>query len=132
MTTDLYNCEKVANKGVSNGYCGLDTNSLVPLINIPNLSESQINNLTNDLSNKADLVSGCLKSSEIPLNVPLTIYTVTTSNNTINITSDNITQGIINKYMTLPIPETSVTNLTSDLSNKADLVTGYLKVQKFH
>ena len=34
LTTDLSNCEKIANKGVANGYCGLDTNSLVPLIYI--------------------------------------------------------------------------------------------------
>ena len=77
--------------------------------------------------NKADLISGYLKSSEIPLSVPLTINTVTTSNNIINLTTDNIIQGTINKYMTLPILESNVTNLTNDLNNKADLVSGYLK-----
>ena len=57
LTTYLSNCEKNANKGISNGYCGLDTNSLISVSNIPNLPESQINNLSNGLSNKADLVS---------------------------------------------------------------------------
>ena len=41
LTTDLSNCEKIANKGISNGYCGLDTNSLISVSNIPNLSESR-------------------------------------------------------------------------------------------
>ena len=82
---------KITNKGIANGYCGLDANSLISVSNIPNLSESQINNLNTDLSNKADLVSGYLKSSEIPLNVPLTINALTTSNNTINLTTENIT-----------------------------------------
>ena len=65
LTTDLSNCEKIANKGIAN--------SLISVSNIPNLSESQINNLTNDLNNKADLINGYLKNSEITLNVPLTI-----------------------------------------------------------
>ena len=37
------------------------------------ISESSVTNLTADLNNKADLVSGYLKNSEIPLSVPLTI-----------------------------------------------------------
>ena len=127
LVTDLSNCEKTANKNISSGYCGLDSNSLVPVNNIPYLSESKITNLTTDLSNKADLVSGYLKNSEIPLTVPLTINSVTTSNNSITLTTDNIPQGTINKYMTVPISESSVTNQTTDLSNKADLVFGYLK-----
>ena len=39
----------------------------INIVNIPNLPESLITNLTSDLLNKADLVSGYLKSSEIPL-----------------------------------------------------------------
>ena len=97
------------------------------MINIPNLYESQINNLSNDLSNRADLFNGYLTNSEIPLSIPLTINGQSASNNSINLTTDNITQGIINKYMTSPISESSVTNLTTDLSNKGDLVAGYLK-----
>ena len=79
------------------------TNTLIPVVNVPNLPESLITNLTSDLSNKADLVSGYLKSSEIPLSIPLSIHTVNTSNNIINLTTDNIPQGTTNKYMTLPI-----------------------------
>ena len=30
-----------------------------------------------------------------------------------------------NKYMTLPILESNVTNITNDSNNKADLVSGY-------
>ena len=66
------------------------------------ISESSVTNLTNDLNNKADLVSGYLKSSEIPLNVPLTINTVTTSDNNISLTTDNISQGTVNKYAVYP------------------------------
>ena len=55
-------------------------------------------NLTSDLLNKADLISGYLKSSEIPLSVPLTTNSVTTLNNIINLATDNIIQGTINKY----------------------------------
>ena len=54
-------------------------NGLINIINIPNLPESMIINLTSDLSNKADLVSGYFKSSEIPLSVPLAINNVSTS-----------------------------------------------------
>ena len=100
---------------------------LINISNIPNLSESMIINLTSDLSNKADLISGYLKLSEIPLSVPLTVNFVTTSNNLLHLTADNIIQGTINKYMTLPILESNVTNLTNDLNNKAELVLGYLK-----
>ena len=91
------------------------------------ISESSVTNLTNDFNNKADLINGYLKNSEIPLSIPLTINGQSASNNNINLTTDNITQGIINKYMALQISESSVTNLTTDLSNKADLVAGYLK-----
>ena len=117
---------KIANKNTSNGYCGLN-NGLIKVVNIPNLPESLIINLTSDLLNKADVISGYLKSSEIPLSVPLTIKYVTTSNNIINLTTDNIIRGTINKYMALPILESNVINLTNDLTIKADLVSGYLK-----
>ena len=63
LVNDLSLCEKLSNKNTSNGYCGLDTNTLIPVVNIPNLPESLITNLTSDLSKKADLVSGYLKSS---------------------------------------------------------------------
>ena len=68
---------------------------MINVVNIPNLPESLIINLTSDLLDKADLISGYLKSSEIPLSVPLTINSVTTSNNIINLTTDNIPQGTI-------------------------------------
>jgi len=32
-----YTPENVANKGIANGYCGLDTNALIPLANIPQI-----------------------------------------------------------------------------------------------
>ena len=69
-------------------------------------------NLTSDLSNKADLISGYLKSSEIPLSVPLTINSVTTSNNILNLTTDNIPQGNTNKYAVYPIPKTDISSFT--------------------
>ena len=106
LVNDLLSCEKLSNKNTSNGYCGLN-NGLINVVNISNLPESLIIHLTSDLLNKADLISGYLKSSEIPLSVPLTINTVTTTNNIINLTTDNITQGTINKYMTLPILESN-------------------------
>ena len=49
LSTDLSACEKTSNKNSSLGYCPLDINSLVPIANIPSLSESQITNLTTDL-----------------------------------------------------------------------------------
>ena len=113
LVNDLASCQKTVNKNATNGYCGL-TNGLINIINIPNLPESMIINLTSDLSNKADLISGYLKFSEISLSIPLTINSVTTSNSTLNLTTDNISQGTINKNMTLPILESNVTNLTND------------------
>ena len=121
LVNDLSSCEKTINKNTTNGYCGLN-NGFIDIINIPNLPESMIINLASYLSNKADLISGYLKSSEIPLSIPLTINSVTTSNNILYLTTDNISQGTINKYMTLPILESNVTNLTNDLNNKSDLV----------
>ena len=112
LVNDLLGCEKITNKNASNGYCGLDINTLIPVVNVPNLPESLIINLTNDLNNKADLVSGYLKSSEIPLSVPLTINTVNTSNNIINITTDNIPQGATNKYAIYPIPISDISSFT--------------------
>ena len=82
---------------------------MINVVNIPNLPESLITNLTLYLSNKSDLISGYLNSSEIPLSIILTTNSVTTTNNIINLTADNITQGTINKYMTLPILESNVT-----------------------
>ena len=126
LVNDLSLCEKLSNKNTSNGYCGLN-NGLINIVNISNLPESLITNLSTDLLNKADLISGYLKSSEIPLSIPLTINSLSTSNNIINLTTDNIPQGTTNKYMTLPILESNATNLTNDLNNKADIVSGYLK-----
>ena len=100
---------------------------MINIVNIPNLPESLITKLPLDLSNKAHLISGYSKSSEIPLSIPLTISSVTTSNNFWNLITDNISQGTINKYMTLHILESNVTNLPNILNNKADLVFGYLK-----
>ena len=96
LVNDLASCEKTVNKNTTNGYCGLN-NGLINIINIPKLPESMIINLTSHLSNKADLISGYLKSSEIPLSVPLNINSVTTSNNILNLTTGNISQGTINK-----------------------------------
>ena len=56
-----------------------------------NINESHVTNLTNDLNNISDLVSGYFKISEIPL----TINSVSTSNSILNLTTDNITQGTI-------------------------------------
>ena len=69
-------------------------------------------NLTSDLSNKADLVSGYLKSSEIPLTVPLTINSLSTSNNILNLTTDNIPQGDTNNYAVYPIPISDIRSFT--------------------
>ena len=57
LVNDLASCEKTVNKNTTNGYCGLN-NGLINIVNIPSLPESLITNLTSDLSNKADLVSG--------------------------------------------------------------------------
>ena len=76
------------------------------------ISESSVTNLTNDLNNKADLVSGYLKSSEIPLSVPLTINALTTSNNNITLTTDNISQGTVNKYAVYSIPISNISSFT--------------------
>ena len=40
--SDYADLEKVANKGVANGYAGLDANALVPVDNIPDLPRSKI------------------------------------------------------------------------------------------
>ena len=76
------------------------------------ISESSVTNLTNDLNNKADLVSGYLKSSEIPLSVPLSINSLSTSNNNITPTTDNISQGTVNKYAVYPIPISNISSFT--------------------
>ena len=69
-------------------------------------------NLTNDLNNKADLVSGYLKSSEIPLTVPLTINSLSTSNDILNLTTDNIPQVNTNNYAVYPMPITDISGFT--------------------
>ena len=76
------------------------------------ISESSVTNLTNDLNNKADLVSGYIKSSEIPLSVPLAINSLSTSNNNITLTTDNISQGTVNKYAVYPIPISNISSFT--------------------
>ena len=62
LVNDLLSCEKIFNKNTSNGYCGLN-NGLINVVNIPNLPESLITNLSSGLSNKVDLVSGYITSS---------------------------------------------------------------------
>ena len=79
--------KKIINKNTSNGYCGLN-NGLINVVNIPNLPESLITNLTLDLPNKADIVSRYWKSSEIPLSVPLIINSVTNLTNDLNNKAD--------------------------------------------
>ena len=74
--------------------------------------ESNVTNLTNDLNNKADLVFGYLKSSEVPLTVPLTITSLLTSNKILNITTDNIPQGNTNNYAVYPIPISDIISFT--------------------
>ena len=69
-------------------------------------------NLTSDLLNKADLISGYLKSSEIPLTVPLTINSLSTSNNILTLTTDNIPQGNTNNYAVYPIPISDISSCT--------------------
>ena len=101
FVNDLASCDKTVNKNTTNGYCGLN-NGFINIVNIPNLPESHITNLSTDSSNKSNLVSGYLTISEIPITVPLTINSVTTSNNILNLTTDNISQGTITKDMTLP------------------------------
>ena len=100
LTSDLSNCVKLANKGIS--YCGLGSNGLIPVVNISNLSEPQTSILNNDLNNKADRINGYSNNSKITLNIPLTINSLTTSNNYIPLTNGNTRQGTVNKYMTLP------------------------------
>ena len=51
LTSDLLNCERIPNKNTANGYCPLDQNSLVPLINIPYLFLNYLNFLIVSPSN---------------------------------------------------------------------------------
>lgn len=81
-------CEKSANKNIASGYCGLDSNTLISTTRIPQMTESQITNLTTDLSEceksaTKDISNGyagldgntCLKVSEFPnLNNTITFY----------------------------------------------------------
>ena len=76
------------------------------------ISESSVTNLNNDLNNKADFVSGYLKNSEISLSVPLTINSLSTSNNNITLTTDNISKGTVNKYAVYPIPISNISSFT--------------------
>ena len=85
---------------------------LINVVNVPNSPESLITNLTSDLSNKADLISGYLKSSENPMTVPLTINSLSTSNNIFTLTTDNMPQGNTNKYAVYPIPITDTSSFT--------------------
>ena len=71
-----------------------------------------VTNLTNDLNNKADQVSGYLKSSEIPLTVPLTINSWSTSKSILNLTTDNIPQGNTNNYDVYPTPISDISSFT--------------------
>ena len=98
---------------------------IISVVNISNLSEPQTSILNNDSNNKADRINGYLNNSEIPLNIPLTINSLTTSNNNIPLTNDNIRQRTVTKYMTLPISENSVTASTNGPNNKADLVSDF-------
>ena len=68
LVNDLASCEKLTNKNTNNGYCGLN-DGLINIVNIPNLPEPMKINSTSHLSNKADLISGYLKSSGIPLSI---------------------------------------------------------------
>ena len=49
LVNDLSLCQKLSNKNTSNGYCGLDTNTLIPVVNVPNLPKSLITNISTDL-----------------------------------------------------------------------------------
>ena len=118
---------QVTNKNSINGYCGL-INGFINIVNIPNLPESLITNLTADLSNKTDIVSGYLKSSEIPLSVPLTINSLSTSNNILKLTTDNIPQGITNNYAVYPIPISDISSFTITNPSTGQFLK---KIQKF-
>ena len=111
LVNDLASCEKTVDKNSTNGYCGLN-NGLINIVNIPNLPESLMTNLTADLSNKTDIVSGYLKSSEIPLSVPLTINSLSTSNNISNLTTDKIPQGNTNNYAVYLILISDISSFT--------------------
>ena len=58
---------KIANKNTSLGYCPLDINLLVPIANIPSLSESQITNLSTDLGNCEKSANKNVASGYCPL-----------------------------------------------------------------
>ena len=76
--------------------------------------ESNVTNLTNNLNNKADLVFGYLKSSEIPISVPLTINSVTTLNNILTLTTDDIPQGTNNGYAVYAMPLSNISSFTKN------------------
>ena len=87
--------KKTANKNVASGYCSLDSNSLVPVANIPTLSESKITNLTTDLSNCEKTANKNVASGYCPLD----------SNSLVPVAN-------------IPaLSESQITNLTTDLSN---------------
>lgn len=63
--------ENSQNRGIANGYAPLDANSFVPLANIPSLPESQITNLTADLSSAQSAASTKLPLAGGTLTGPL-------------------------------------------------------------
>ena len=55
-----------------------------------------------------------LSNSQIPNTLIKSISGITTLNNTVTLTTDNISEGGTHKYQHLPINESDVTNLTTD------------------
>ena len=68
LTTDLSACEKTAHKNVAGGYCELDSNTLVPVVCIPNIPESTVTNLTSDLSACEKIANKGIQNGYAPTN----------------------------------------------------------------
>jgi hypothetical protein len=86
--------------------------------------QGQISTINSTLPAKADLVSGVLKTSEIPTNIPQSSITglVTTLSQTATLTGPGSTVPL--SQMPQNIPQNYVSGLGTTLGAKADLVSG--------
>ena len=98
-------------KGIANGYAGLDNNSFIPILNVPDIPQSKITNLSTALSTLTSGinlinneighangiasvdVNGKLISSQIPslvIDTVTTVQTMTDRNNLTNVDMGDI------------------------------------------
>jgi hypothetical protein len=102
------------------------------------IGESDITNLTTDLGNKADLVSGVLKSSEVPTNIITSLNSKTTTNNSIILNLADLGTVSISSPSTNQVLEYNGTtwvnatlSTTSTLAGATDVSLGTLANNQF-